>query len=48
MMTKRLIVNADDLGRTAGINQELEVLTDPRVREAVDRAGVRLVGFGQL
>lgn len=28
--------------------RELAVLTDPRVREAVERAGVRLIPFGQL
>ena len=29
-------------------SRELEVLTDPRVRDAIERAGVRLIHFGQL
>jgi predicted glycoside hydrolase/deacetylase ChbG (UPF0249 family) len=42
----------EELRTTSGYaevrTRELEVLTDRRVREAVDRAGVRLIHFGQL
>jgi predicted glycoside hydrolase/deacetylase ChbG (UPF0249 family) len=42
----------EELRSTSGYaearTRELEVLTDPRVREAIDRAGIRLIHFGQL
>jgi predicted glycoside hydrolase/deacetylase ChbG (UPF0249 family) len=42
----------EELRATSGYaevrTRELEVLTDPRVREAIDRAGLRLIHFGQL
>jgi len=42
----------EELRATSGYaeprTRELEVLTDRRVREAIDRAGVQLIHFGQL
>jgi predicted glycoside hydrolase/deacetylase ChbG (UPF0249 family) len=42
----------EELRTTSGYaevrTRELEVLTDRRVREAIDRGGVRLIHFGQL
>jgi predicted glycoside hydrolase/deacetylase ChbG (UPF0249 family) len=51
LMCHPAVVDAE-LRATSGYaearTRELEVLTDRRVREAVDRAGVQLIHFGQL